>query len=137
MLNKVYRSGIDTTRRQVGEGVLRKIPEIVKLNVETVIAMKTINDQFYKDNEDLKPYKKVVAAAFEGVMSEHSDWKVEDMMKETEKVARGTLELHKVVQKKDVKKPSLPPGSKGNRQSRQKPQTSQLLDDIDAMNKDL
>ena len=141
LLNKVFQQGVAKTKKELGEGVLRSIPDIVKLNVSTVIALREANEKFYKANEDLQPYKKVVAAAYESVASEHPDWTVDKVLEETANTARKTLELTSIANPKPdakgKKSPSLPPGSKGKQASRPKPKTSGLLAEIEAMNQDL
>jgi len=137
LLNSVYRRGAEDIIRQSSESTLRGIPSVVRHNVDLALKMKAINDKFYSDNEDLKPFKKIVASHFEAAVSEHPDWKVDDLLGETEKRTRSTLELHKKATEPPKKNPpKLPPGSKGSKQQTTKPKTSSLQAEIDEMNRE-
>ena len=139
LLNKVYSQGVKSSQ----EGVLRGIPDIVKNNVTTVIALKKASDEFYENNEDLAPFKKVVAAVFEEIASEHPDWKYDKVLEQSGINARSRLELIKKTnnqnqnQNKDKKnnKPNLPHKRSQQRQNQNRPDTDPLLSEIDEMNK--
>lgn len=136
LLNKVFVQGIETARKTLGEGVLRQIPDIVKHNVVTMTALKKASDKFYEDNEDLKPFKKVVGAVFEEVASENSDWTYEKVMEETGTEARKRLELHKKATNDNKNRPPRLPRKKGGRQNRQAPpKTTGFESELDAMDK--
>lgn len=143
LLNSVYSQGIKSSQ----EGVLKGIPTIVSNNVKTVIALREASDNFYKDNEDLAPFKKVVALVFEETASEHPDWKYDKVLEESGTEARKRLELHKNAvnkdkdkdtnkdEKKDDKTTQLPrKRGQQKRESQAKPDTDPLLDEIDQMN---
>uniref|UniRef100_A0A6M3IIS0 Uncharacterized protein n=1 Tax=viral metagenome TaxID=1070528 RepID=A0A6M3IIS0_9ZZZZ len=139
LLNKVYSQGVKISQ----EGVLRGIPDIVKNNVTTVIALRKASDEFYENNEDLAPFKKVVAAVFEEIASEHPDWKYDKVLEQSGIDARTRLELIKKTNNqnqdkdKDKKnnKPNLPRKRGQQRQTQNKPDTDPLLLEIDEMNK--
>ena len=140
VLNKVYKLGSDTSQR-FQETTLRNIPDIVKSNVIAQATLKKRVDEFYGNNEDLKPFKEVVAAVYEEVASENPDWKIGEVFGEVEKETRKKLELHKkagVTSAPTADAPKGPrfPKTKSSR-DRQKPNTSRLLDDIDKMNETL
>jgi len=138
ILNKVYQMGSDASKK-FQETTLRNIPEIVKSNIVIQATLKDQVNKFYGDNEDLKPFKKVVAAVYEEVASENPDWKITDVFSEVEKETRKRLELHK--QTKDNLKPDNKaqkpkpnfPKTKSSR-ARQKPNTNRLISEIDKMN---
>jgi len=137
LLNKVYKAGIETTRNQLGESVLRNIPNIVRNNVELITTLRETRDEFYKENEDLKPFEKSVASVFEELSSENPDWTLDKCMEETGIETRKRLELHKVAPTKPDPKPSFPPATRGRSSGKQKPTTSALEKEIDAMNAEL
>jgi len=141
LLNNVFLKGVELTRAEVksgSEGLLRSIPDIVKNNIQVTTALKKASDEFYSDNEDLKPFKKVVAVVFEEIASKNPDKSYKEILVEVEKDTRKRLELHKkaVVDNKDKDKdkdkdvPKLP-GNKGSkRTSKQKPDTSSLAKEL-------
>lgn len=137
MLNKVYKMGVDASRK-FQETTLRNIPEIVKSNVVIQATLKKKVNEFYDDNTDLKPFKKVVATVYEELASENPDWEMGKIFDETEKETRRRLELQKKAKtpgqgKEKHEKPKFPK-TKSSRSGRQKPNTSPLLEDIDKMN---
>ena len=138
ILNKVYKLGSDASR-SFQETTLKNIPDIVKSNVVAQATLKKKVDEFYGANKDLKPFRKAVAAVYEELASENPDWKLDKIFEETEKETRNRLELQKKAGATSApttdapKKPRFP-GTKSSRSSRQKPNTSPLLEDIDKMN---
>ena len=101
--------------------------------------LKKMTDNFYKDNEDLKPFKKVVAAVFEEIAAENPDKSYEENLKVVGTEVRKRLDLQKAAKKKAAPKKASPrlPGQKGNQRGRQKPRTDGLESEIDAMNQSL
>jgi len=133
ILNKVYQMGSDAAKK-FQETTLRNIPEIVKSNIVIQATLKDQVNKFYGDNEDLKPFKKVVAAVYEEVASENPDWKITEIFNEVEKEARKRLELHKQTKDSKTQKPKPNfPKTKSSR-ARQKPNTNRLISEIDKMN---
>ena len=139
LLNKVFAQGVTTSRTVLGEGILRSIPDIVKKDVETVIALRESSEQFYKDNKDLEPFKKVVSNVFEEMAAENPNRKFSDMLEDVGTEARKRLELYKATiepkTKPDNKPPKLPKIGGQQRGPSTKPSVSPMLDEIDAMNK--
>ena len=140
ILNKVYKLGSDASK-QFQETTLRNIPDIVKSNVVAQATLKKRVDEFYETSEDLKPFKRVVAAVYEELASENPDWKLDKIFSEVEVETRKRLELHKKAGATSAPTTDAPKGprfpkTKSSR-SRQKPNTSPLLDDIDKMNETL
>jgi hypothetical protein len=141
VLNSVLKKGIEIGRGESvksSERILKSIPEIVKTNVSMVQSLKKMNDDFYSANEDLKPFKKVVALTFEEIASKHPEKSYKDILEIVGKEARNKLELHIKAQGKDKTSPRLPrPKGRPNRQPKQKPNTDPMLDELDAMDKEL
>lgn len=140
LLNKVFQQGVETTRKVLAEGVFKSIPDMVKNNVLTTIALRQASEQFYVDNEDLKPFKKVVAAVYEEVAAEHPDKKINEILVEVGTEARKRLELHLKATKPTNdnndrdKKPKLP-RKKGQPSRGDQPKPEGLMNEIDEMNK--
>jgi len=94
ILNKVLQAGIEQGQR-MQEDTVRGIPDIVKSNITTQTALKKEVDKFYTDNEDLKPFKKVVAVVYEELTAENPEWKMSELFENVGKEARNRLELHR------------------------------------------
>jgi len=141
ILNTVYTKGLNDSRKVVGEGILRGIPDIVKKNIEVMNLLKETSEKFYKDNADLSPFKKVVAAVFEEVAAANPDKKYSELLAEVGTETRKRLDLHKkAVEKESGKKEGSPrlPQKKGTREGiHEKPNTSPLQDEIAEMNKSI
>ena len=141
ILNTVYTKGVNDSKRIATEGVLNTIPDIVKHNLTILTTLKEASDKFYKDNNDLAPFKKVVAAVFEEIASKNPDKKYSDLMDLVAPEARKRLELHKKAVKEDKaeekeeRAPRLHGVKSGQRQSQShKPNTSALSKEIEEMN---
>ena len=140
ILNKVFKMGSDASRN-FQETTLKNIPDIVKNNVVAQATLKKKVDEFYDANKDLKPFKKAVAAVYEELASENPDWKLNKIFTETEKETRKRLELQKKAGATSAPTTSAPKGPRFPKtktsRSRQKPNTSHLLSEIDKMNETL
>jgi hypothetical protein len=142
ILNTVYAKGVNDSKRIATEGVLNTIPEIVKHNLTLLTTLKEASDNFYKENSDLVPFKRVVAAVFEEIAAKNPDKKYSELMNLTAPEARKRLELHKQAiageKKEKDKSPRLPNAKGGQRQSQsQRPNTSALEKEIADMNKSI
>ena len=137
ILNKVFKMGSDASRN-FQETTLKNIPDIVKNNVVAQATLKKKVDEFYDANKDLKPFKKAVAAVYEELASENPDWELSKIFTETEKETRKRLELQKKAGAISAPITSAPKGPRFPKtktsRSRQKPNTSHLLSEIDKMN---
>lgn len=134
LLNVVVSKGLDKSEKVIVEKVLRSLPDIVKTNILTINDLRKASEQFYKDNEDLVPFKKVVAATFEEVASENPDKKYDDLFKDVAVKAREKLELvRKATDKDKDRHPTLPHRRSQQRQTAKKPETTPLESELDAM----
>lgn len=137
ILNKVFQQGVDTSRKVLGEGVLRSIPDIVKRNLVAQVNLQKASDKFYEDNSDLAPFKKVVATVFEEYASANPGKNYNDILKDVGPEARRRLDLQKKASiPKDPDKPPRLRKPKGNAgRSTDKPKTDPLLQELEDMNK--
>lgn len=131
LLNKVYTEGVKASRSQTSESVFRKIPDIVRNNVETYITLVEASKDFYDKNPDLKPYAKKVAETYETMAATSPDKSVSDVFNTLGDEVRKQLKLQK---KATATKPELPPGTKGKKGTQSKPELSGILAEIEAMN---
>ena len=139
--NKVYQQAVNDTRKVLGEGVLRSIPDIVKTNIVMISNLKETSEKFFKENEDLLPFRKVVASVFEEKAAENPGKSYSDLIKDIGPEVRKRLGLQKKAtqpkQGKDDPPPKLP--KKGGRPGRstEKPSTTPLQAELDEMTKSL
>lgn len=136
LLNNVYQQGIKGAG-VVREAILRDIPSIVRSNVTIISEMQKATNDFYSDNPDLAPFKKVVAAVFEETQTKNPSKKFTELLDEVGKEARRRLDLHKRTDTKTNKGPRLPTKKGGPKDSTEKPDTSPLQSEISEMNKGL
>ena len=141
LLNQVYSKGLNDARKVLGENVLRSIPDIVKTNVVMISNLQKANEEFYAQNEDLKPFKKVVATVFEELSSEHPEKRFDEVLKDVAPEVRKRLELHKKAATPPSNKPNPTPRlprkkGKSGRPSNQ-PNPNPLQAELEEMNKTL
>ena len=137
LLNTVYSKGINDSRKVLGEGILRTIPDIVKANITIMEDLRKTSEKFYTDNPDLAPFKKVVAAVFEEVASQNPDKKYHEILGQVSDESRKRLELHKKATGNEKTAPRLPSKKGTVPAPPTKPNTSPLQAELDAMNQSL
>jgi len=138
VFNNIYQRAVTDTRKVVTEGVLRAIPDIVRTSVDMIDKLKAMNTKFYNDNKDLEPFKKVVAAVFEEVATEHPGKDMMDILPMVADKSRERLELHNKAIKSDTKRaPRLPSRKRRVTIPEDKPNTNPLLNELEEMNKTL
>lgn len=139
LLNSVYSKGVSDARNITSEKVLMSIPDIVRNNVSIITELNKASEDFYVNNEDLKPFKKVVALTFEEIAAKNPDKHYSELMDEVATETRKKLQLHKEVKQseKSKKSPRLP--NKGTKSGSigEKPDTSSLESEIESMNKSI
>jgi hypothetical protein len=139
LLNYVYNKATADTREKLSENVLRSIPEIVRTNIATINNLKAASEKFYQENEDLQPFKKVVAAVFEEVASENPDKEFNDLLGQVAEESRKRLALHKKAtapsnKSKDNNPPNLP-RKRGRQPRNQQPNVSGLESELAEMDR--
>ena len=137
ILNNVYQKAVMDSRKAISEKVLLTIPDIVKNNIVTMMNLRAASESFYNNNEDLKPFKKTVAAVFEEMASENPGKSYMEIMKSLGPEVRKRLGLHKQAAKKSRtgNSPRLP--RKGSRSGAigNKPSLSGMEAELAEMNK--
>ena len=91
VLKTVHKNAVESTLRSV----LPAVNEIVTRQLQ----IKTLVDNFYRENEDLAPYKEFVGFVANVVASEHPDWDYSKVLEETAKISRQKLLLEKKTEK--------------------------------------
>lgn len=143
LLNSIYTKAINRAREEVKNGsedILKSIPDIVKNNITLVSNLKRASEEFYNENEDLVPFKRVVATVFEEIAAENPDRSYLDNLKKVGIEVRERLGLKKQALNNEKRNsrnsPKLPRNKKGVRQ-RPKPELRGLVSELDAMDKAL
>jgi len=138
VFNNIYQRAVTDTRKVLGEGILRSIPDIVRSSVDMMDRLKEMNTKFYADNQELTPFKKVVAAVFEEVATEHPGKDMMELLPMVADESRKRLELHKQAIKTEPetrKSPRLPSRKRRTTIADDKPNTDPLLNELEEMNK--
>ncbi len=71
------------------------VPEVIRHQTKEELSIQKTVDKFYSDNEDLKPLKATVAQVCNKVASEHPDYTLEEIFKESADRTRKVLNLVK------------------------------------------
>lgn len=106
LLNVAYQKAVTDTR-ELGT----PMPDI-SATVAAVVSLQKSADVFYNENEDLKPFKKVVATVFDDLIAENSDRTYAEVMAEVAPEVRKRLELPKPTKKSDKSTPPRLPRKK-------------------------
>lgn len=140
VLNAVMKKGVELGRaegRQRHTQTVLSIPDMVKNITEIRNELEKASTKFYEDNEDLKPFSKVVAVVFGEKMAEDPGKSYSEIMKDVEPEVRKRLDLQKKAVKKKDDSPPLPRNRGKGPRGKQPPDTSSLASEIDDMNKSL
>ena len=142
LLNNIYKKAVETVRGEVRKGnesIMRSIPDITKNTIAVQTALKKASDEFYAENKDLEPFKKVVGVVFEEIASANPDKSYSEVLKEVGVETRKRLELtQKTVTDTKNKKGDPPPlpRKKGERvKDINKPDLTPMQKELEAMNK--
>jgi len=133
ILNAVYEAGVRTARSHAVEDVFRKLPDVVRNNVSTYIALTEATRQFYADNPDLKAHAAKVADIYEAFAAENLDRPVQELFDQLGDRVRSALKLQKVA-KTPARTPSLPGGTRRKSGPKEPPKLSGIMAEIAAMN---
>lgn len=136
-LNDFRKRVADDVRRKTVEEVIRSIPEVVRYNIQVMNSLQQARDDFYSANEDLKPFKKVVAQVFEEISSSNPGKEYSELLELTAPEVRKRLDLESKAKKPEKQKaaPNLPrKRGKAGRPAEQ-PKPSGLEAELEAMNK--
>jgi hypothetical protein len=131
ILNAVYEAGVKTARSQATESVFRKLPDMMKNNVSTYVALTEATRQFYVDNPDLKAHSAKVAEVYESFAAENMDKPVHELFEQLGDKVRSVLKLQKVAK---TPAPTLPGGTKKKSGPKEAPKLSGMMAEIEAMN---
>jgi len=141
VMNKIYQKAVADAHKIVSEKFSKALPDIVTRQIETLEGLRTMRDNFFKENEDLKPFGKVVATIFDEIAAKDPKRNYSDVMKEVASETRKRLDLplKQAAKSSEAVKseppPSLPKrGSKAGRSS-DKQTVDPLQAELEEMNK--
>ena len=141
LLNNVFAKGVEYARKEVNktrDDILSSLPATVKQNIEIISTLKKTSDEFYENNKDLKPFKKVVSTVFDELMIDDPGKDYRTLLKEVETEVRTRLELpRKPTITKDEKPPRLPSTKGGARAPQSNKPNNPLIDELSEMDKAL
>jgi hypothetical protein len=131
--NRVMGTAFENFGNVMMKKFLMSIPKVVMQQVRHQSVVQKAVNAFYEENDDLLPYRKLVGATVNEVVSENPDWKMDKVFEESAIRSRKALGLRKGAQKvvRKKKKPSFakPKGKSDKSGVKKKP--SKLQTDID------
>lgn len=137
LFNNVYKQAVIDTQTALAT----QLPNIIREQVTLVDSLRKASEQFYVENKDLDPFKKVVSTVFTELAAKDPNKTYSDVLAETAKEVRKRLELpdRKVVEKPSNLKavPQLPKkgGKAGSAEVKQS--ANPLQDELEEMTKTL
>jgi hypothetical protein len=134
LLNKSYKQAIADARAR-GVEVTQTLPELVA----AVAALQQATKDFYEENADLGPFKKVVGTVFEELRLANPNQTYEELISSVAPEVRSRLELPEPSKKKVDKgnPPRLPRKKSKSGVIKDEPKVGSVSSDIDEMNKSL
>lgn len=130
LLNLVATTAARAAVTSSSEHTIKNIPAIVQRVTTEQIQIKSIADDFYKKNNDLYPFRQLVASAAGQVYAEKPDISIEECIQESGKRVREILRLRKV---ETGKKPAQPVAGGNGRQSLGASTMSDIARQLEAM----
>lgn len=131
LLNNVYKqASIDTQN-----ALISKLPDMVNKNMTVMQSLQQTRENFYNENQDLKPFENVVKVVFEEFIAKDPNKSLADHLKEVGPEVRKRLNISKPSEKKkEEPSPKLPTVSgRSGRASEGK--SNAVQDEIDEMSK--
>lgn len=119
VLNAVASAARNEAVQQAVQQTLQSVPGLVVNYVKRHSEIKTLVDDFYDANPDLKGFKKTVGAVANELHSKNPDWDMQKVFEESAKEARKTLGLKAAAAQK--RKPALASSKGRGRQTEKKP----------------
>lgn len=124
LLNKVATVSARAGQMAGYETAMRSIPQVVQQTAQQQFNLQSAADSFYKQNQDLAPFKKAVSMAALDFYSKNPKATVEEILEGAGKATRQILRLRGTTTGRVPAQPAAAPGIGG--QDRLAPQTSQL-----------
>lgn len=134
LLNKSYKQAMADARAR-GVEVTQTLPELVA----AVAALQQATKNFYEENTDLAPFKKVVGTVFEELRLANPSQTYEELISSVAPEVRSRLELPEPSKKKVDKgnPPRLPRKKSKSGVIKDEPKVGSVSSGIDEMNKSL
>ena len=119
------------------EKINTTLPGVVAEAVSSILAMREMSTEFYKNNADLVNHKKEISEEYKRLAKENSNKTVEELLKLSEAEVRRKYNIKKAAPAKKAA-PQLPRKSQDGKPTGQpNPQRSKIENDIAAMDEAL
>lgn len=130
-IGDVYKKAVKKGYDLAMENTAKSVPEMVKPVISSHLTVREAVSEFYKNNDDLLPYKQTVSAIAVKIAKENPGQPLAKILNAAEKFARQRLSLPK--KQEQSKGPNFPKTSgKSDRRSKEEPLTgvSKELDEM-------
>jgi hypothetical protein len=107
-MNALLTKVVNVTRTSVEQNLRTNVTDQVQTRAATIARA----DEFFKENNDLLPFRKYVGVLVDEVQKEDSKLSLDELLSEAESRARKTLGIKKGVPRKD---PDTPPKKKSKK----------------------
>jgi len=92
---EVMNTVLNRTMHVAANQVLQHIPAIVQNIAREQLVLQSSIEEFYKQNEDLRPVSNYVGVVANDVVAKHADWNLAQVLDESAKVVRAKMRLNK------------------------------------------
>ena len=116
---KAAKPDVEQMKTSIRQEILTTLPQVVLAQVQQQITLKKTVDDFMSAHERLQPVRKTVGIIASQVASEHPEWQLEEVLKESAQRAYTTLGIKQGMVKRQMEKGGDKPSfveTKGTRQ---------------------
>jgi len=106
LLLAVYNRGVSESMRRASDNVLGSVQDLVSRYVREQLTMSEMVKEFYEQNEDLRPFRRTVAAYAKDISRDNPELKPQEVFAKTATHVRTALKLKKLEARDAVVKPS-------------------------------
>ena len=103
---KVMNGALDGILQNLTTRILTSIPQTVTQHVQQTLTLREVTEDFYKQNEDLRPVRKLVGSIADRIVTEKPEIKLNDLFAQSAEEARKVLGLTKKASATTVTVPS-------------------------------
>jgi len=132
--SKFFLTAMQAVQEQTAQKILSSIPNIVGSHVQRQATLKDVATEFYNKYPELKRVKRYVGTVANEVYAANPDWNLGQIMEETARVTKETLNIRDSIETKEKKESAKPalPGSGGGVRGLNRP-SSKLQSEIDEL----
>ena len=135
ILNQILHKVVSFAYDRASENLQSTVPGLISSQVSDMMMAQNVSNQFYADNKDLSNVRNVVKACAEQVSQEHSDWTIENVLKEAADRTRSSLGIKKKEDNKisDINQASFAGSSKSGGSRNKQPKVSAFQQELDEL----